>query len=124
MLLLWLAYDGVRARVGADDEPVRRELPPVARGSLAILVNPGAWLFLAAVGSPLIAGATRASGTGSAFLAAASLLAGAALGDCAVVLLGGLGVRRAGSRAVAIVRRALALLLAGLGVWLVVKGLT
>src|SRR5438093_9955659 len=48
-LLLWLAVDGFRTghrvdRIAAE----RRGLPPAGRGILAILLNPGAWLFLGA----------------------------------------------------------------------------
>jgi len=50
------------------------------------------------------------------------VMAGLATGDGAVVLLGGLGVRRAGDRARQWVRRALAALLAGFGGWLLVTG--
>jgi threonine/homoserine/homoserine lactone efflux protein len=116
-LLLWLAVDGLRAGHRAASAG-RRALPPAARGVLAILLNPGGWLFLGAVASPLLAAATHAGGTGSGLLVTAALVGGAALGDAALVLLGGVGVRRAGGRAERRVRRALATVLAGLGVWL------
>ena len=122
-LLVWLAIDAVRSGNEVDpSEAPRRTLPPVARGSLAIVLNPGAWLFLAAVASPLLASATTAGGRGSALLTAGALLLGAALGDAVVVLIGGLGVRRAGDRVSLWVRRALSLVLAALGIWLIVQG--
>jgi threonine/homoserine/homoserine lactone efflux protein len=93
------------------------------RGFLAIVLNPGGWLFLGAVGSPLLATATRRGGTTSAVLAALALVAGAAAGDVAVVLLGGLGLRKASARVAGGVRLALAALLAGLGLWLLIGGL-
>ncbi|MGH2709618.1 MAG: LysE family translocator [Actinomycetota bacterium] len=122
-LLLWLSWDGFRSR----NEPLeasteRRQLSPVARGSLAIILNPGAWLFLAAVASPLIATATETGGRTSALLAAGALLLGAALGDLAVVLLGGMGIRRTSERVRGWVSTWLSVVLAGLGVWLVVQG--
>jgi threonine/homoserine/homoserine lactone efflux protein len=122
--LLWLAIEGFRSgdEVGRPP-PQRRALPPAARGSFAVLLNPGAWLFLGAVASPLLAAASRAGGTGNALLVAAALVVGLGIGDVAVVLLGGLGVRRAGEGLAQWVRRALAIVLAGLGVWLVVIGL-
>jgi len=124
-LLLWLAVDGFRSRQPAVEATAqRRELPPAARGSLAILLNPGAWLFLGAVASPLFASATHRGGTQTALLVALALVAGAALGDGAVVVLGGVGVRRAGERTGRWVRRALAIVLAALGGWLVVQGIT
>jgi threonine/homoserine/homoserine lactone efflux protein len=124
LLLLWLAWEGLRGRndpLEASTE--RRQLPPVVRGVLAIILNPGAWLFLAAVASPLIASATQDGGRSSGLLAAGALLLGASLGDLAVVLLGGMGIRRAGERARRWVRTGLGAVLAGLGVWLLVQGL-
>jgi threonine/homoserine/homoserine lactone efflux protein len=121
-LLLWLAVESLRSRHAADAASADgRALPPAARGALAIVLNPGAWLFLGAVASPLFATATQRGGTKTALLVAVALVAGAALGDCAVVL-GGVGVRRAGQRVERWVRRALAVVLAGLGVWLLVQG--
>jgi threonine/homoserine/homoserine lactone efflux protein len=125
-LLLWLAAEGFRSghRVGRADpgDPGRRSLPPAARGVFAILLNPGAWLFLGAVASPLFASAQHTGGKGGAVLAALGLMAGAGLGDAGVVVIGGVGLRRAGERVVPWVQRALGVLLAGLGVWLVVRG--
>lgn len=122
--LLWLAIEGFRVgdEVGRPP-PQRRALPPAARGSFAVLLNPGAWLFLGAVASPLLAAASRAGGTGNALLVAAALVVGLGIGDVGVVLLGGLGVRRAGEGLARWIRRALAIVLAGVGVWLVVIGL-
>lgn len=121
--LLWLAVEGFRSGRQADRASTeRRALPPTARGALAVLLNPGAWLFLGAVASPLLATATRRGGTGDALLVAVALVTGTAIGDGAVVLLGGLGARRAGDRAGRWVRRSLAAVLAGLGVWLLLTG--
>jgi threonine/homoserine/homoserine lactone efflux protein len=108
---------------GADRGAARRlALPPAALGALAVVLNPGAWLFLAAVASPLFASADQRGGTGSALVVAVVVMAGLATGDGAVVLLGGIAVRRAGDRARQWVRWALAALLAGFGGWLLVTG--
>ena len=122
ILLLWLAVEGFRA-AGRPAEATfeRRQLPPAARGALAVILNPGAWLFLGAVASPLFASATERGGTPTALFAAGALVIGLAIGDGAVVLLG-LGVRRAGDRVGMWVRRGLAIVLAGLGVWLLIRG--
>jgi threonine/homoserine/homoserine lactone efflux protein len=123
VLLVVLAVDGFRAR--SRLEPAngeRRELPPVARGSLAVLLNPGAWLFLGTAASSLFAAATQEGGTDAALLAALALVLGLAAGDGAVVLIGGLGVRRAGERVALWVRRGLAVVLAALGIGLIVRG--
>lgn len=123
--LIWLAVDGLRAGYTLDPAGTdRRTIPPMARGSLAVLLNPGAWLFLGAVASPLFAEATQLGGATSALFAAAALILGLGIGDGAVVLLGGLGLRRAGQRTVRWVGRVLAAVLAGLGVWLVIQGVT
>ncbi len=123
VLLLWLAGDGLRARPHpgrrADQ---RRTLPPSARGVLAILLNPGGWLFLGAVASPLLAAATERGGTSSALLAAGALVAGAALGDIGLVMLGGIGLRWATEPALRLVRGTLAVVLAAFAVWLVISG--
>jgi threonine/homoserine/homoserine lactone efflux protein len=122
--LLWLALEGLRSARGMNPGSAeRRTLPPAVRGALAIVLNPGGWLFLAAVASPLLASAGSRSGTGSALLMAGALVTGAAIGDGAVVVAGGVGVRRAGEGVGRWVRRALAIVLAGLGVWLLVSGL-
>jgi len=122
-LLVVLAVDGFRARQRPDPaDGERRSLPPVARGSLAVLLNPGAWLFLGTAASSLFAAATQEGGTDAAVLAALALMAGLAAGDGAVVLLGGLGIRRAGERVALWVRRGLAVVLAALGIGLMVRG--
>ena len=125
LLLIWLAVDALRTKDGTAvrPSPPRRLLPPEVRGSLSILLNPGGWLFLGAVASPLLATATLRGGRPGAVLAALALVAGAALGDTGVVLLGGLGVRRAGRRVAGGIRVALAILLGALGLWLLIIGL-
>jgi threonine/homoserine/homoserine lactone efflux protein len=126
LFLLWVSSEGFRSsgRAGSDSATTWRfTLPPWARGALAVVLNPGAWLFLAAVASPLFASADAHGGTGGAVIVAVVVMAGIATGDGAVVLLGGLGVRRAGERAGQWIRWGLAALLAGFGVWLLATGL-
>ena len=121
--LVWLAIDGLRSAQNAEGvEPMRRSLPPAARGSLAVLLNPGAWLFLGAVASPLIGASAQAGGTPAAVVAALALMAGAAAGDAVLALVAGLGLRRAGRRTGALVQRTLAVVLAALGAWLILMG--
>lgn len=123
LLLLWLAVDAIRSK-GPSDQGVdaRRALPPILRGALAIVLNPGAWVFLGAVASPLLVTATQRAGRGSALLTAVAMVVGAALGDLALALVGGLGLRRAGERVGGNVRLTLAVILAGLGVWFLLTG--
>ena len=123
-LLIWLAIDGFRMRHQTLSDPTeRRRLPPAARGLLAVILNPGTYLFLATVASSMVSSASRQGGVGSALLVVLSLVVGVAIGDGTVVVLGGAGVRRAGARVVMWVRSALAALLAVLGVALVVNGI-
>jgi threonine/homoserine/homoserine lactone efflux protein len=123
VLLLLLAFDGIRSESPFQQkENGRRRLPPSLRGALAIVLNPGGWLFLGAVASPLLATAAQRGGTGIAIFAAAALVGGAALGDLWLVVVGGLGLRRAGERVARYVRLILAVVLAGLGVWLLFTG--
>jgi threonine/homoserine/homoserine lactone efflux protein len=124
LLLLWLAIDGIRS-MGPSDQRTdgRRRLPPTLRGGLAIILNPGGWLFLGAVASPLLASAAQRGGTGIAVVAAAALAVGAALGDLGVVVMGSLGVHRARERLGRYVRLILAAVLAGIGFWLLLSGM-
>ncbi len=123
VLLIWLAIEGIRsAGEAVKGSSERRALPPAARGALAVLFNPGAWLFLGAVASPLLGSAGRLGGRGTAVFAALALMAGAAVGDVGVVLVGGMGIRRAGERVQMVVRRALGVVLGAVGVWLVTQG--
>jgi threonine/homoserine/homoserine lactone efflux protein len=120
--LLWLAWDGFRS---AGDLELgtggRGRLPPAIRGIMAVILNPGAWLFLATAAASLFAAASQQGGPANTLLAALALLAGVVMTDGAVVLIGGLGVRRAGDRVARLVRRGLAVLLAALGIWLLLR---
>jgi threonine/homoserine/homoserine lactone efflux protein len=121
--LIWLAVDGLRAGAPASTSPERRSLPPAARGSLAVLLNPGAWLFLGAVASPLFSwSAASGGGTVAALVAAFALMAGAAAGDTVLAVVGGIGMRRAPARVGDLVQRGLAVVLGLLGAWLLVSG--
>ena len=122
VLLIFLAWDGFRAAPTTTTE-ARGGLPPMLRGSMAVALNPGAYLFLGAVASPLFADAADAGGTATALATAVALVAGTAAGDVAVVLLGAFGVRRLSDERLLWVRRGLAVLLAVLGAWLIVTAL-
>ena len=120
VFLVWLGYDGFRARedtIGRGDR--RRRLPLAARGALAVVLNPAVWLFLATAASSLFAAATQQGGRGAALTAALALIAGLAAGDAAVVVAGGTGLRRAGPNVARLMRRALALVLAVFGLRLI-----
>jgi threonine/homoserine/homoserine lactone efflux protein len=122
LVLLWLSFDGIRGSLGTQDgmSEKRVGLPPFFRGAAIVLLNPGGWLFLATVAASLFAAARLAGGRVIAIAAALAMLIGLALGDAAVVLFGGIGLRRARRAISDWIQRGLALLLAALGCWLVV----
>jgi len=119
LLLVWLAIDGFRAEASAETD-ARGGLPPFVRGSLAVGLNPGAYLFLAAVAAPVFASASSLGGTANGVLAAAAMSAGTVAGDIGVVLIGAFGMRRMGQERAAVVRRVLAVVLGVLGIWLLI----
>ena len=120
-LLIWLAIDAFRTQ--RSDGAQSHALAPEARGSLAVLLNGGAWLFLATVASALIVSARATNGTIGAIFVAVGLMLGAAAGDAALVLFGGFGLRRY-SRLALWVQRALAVILAALGLWILFRAVT
>jgi threonine/homoserine/homoserine lactone efflux protein len=127
-VLVWLGVNAFRAtsppRSDAGDEGSNRRLPPLLRGAIAVVVFPGTWLFLAGVASPLLATARQPGGTAMAVAAAVALVVGAIAGDAAVVVVGGLALKGAQPRTVMWVRRGLALGLGGIGVILLVAGVS
>jgi threonine/homoserine/homoserine lactone efflux protein len=126
LLIAWLGIDAFRGRddkTSIETPGPRPGIPPTARGALAVIFNPGAWLFLATAATSLVADATRVGGRPAALAAALALLAGVAAGDATVVVAGGLGLRRVSAGAGEWIRRALALVLVGLGVWLLLSAL-
>lgn len=121
--LLWVAWDALWAGSAPGRElDERRQVAPTVRGALAVALNPGAWLFLGAVAAPLLASAAAGGGIGLSMAVAAALVAGAAAGDSLIVVIGGVGLRRADERVGRWVARLLATVLAGLGLWLLFGG--
>jgi threonine/homoserine/homoserine lactone efflux protein len=125
LLLLSLAADGLRTTLRAETRSPgdRFAVPAFLRGATVVLLNPGGWLFLATVGASLFAAATVAGGRLLAVASAVAITGGLALGDATVVTLGGLGLARAQRGTRAWIQRGLAVLLAALGIWLVVRGI-
>jgi threonine/homoserine/homoserine lactone efflux protein len=124
-VLLWLAVDGVRSPwTGPPAAPGRRTVPVPVRGALSVLLNPGGWVFFGTVASSLLSTAARLDGRAGALSAAAALLVGLAAGDGALVVFGGTGLRRGGEGVIRWTQRALAAVLAALGVWLLFTGIT
>jgi threonine/homoserine/homoserine lactone efflux protein len=120
--LVFLAIDALREnrRPQAVDEQ-RVSLHPAVRGIIAVLLNPGAYVFLATTGAAVVADAAHDGGRALAFLTVGALLAGVSLMDSSMVLLG-TGARRVSERVLRIMSDALAVALGALGVWLIVQG--
>ena len=120
--LVFLAIDALREnRRQRPVDAAPGGLHPAVRGVVAVLLNPGAYVFLATTGTAVVADAAHDGGRGLAFLTVAALLAGVSLMDSGMVLLG-TGARRVSERALRILGDVLALTLGALGVWLIVLG--
>lgn len=120
--LLWQAVGAFRRSRNNFQGQELPSLSPAARGALAVVLNPGGWLFLATAATALFAAANQVGGRLSAVAAAFAVMAGIAIGDVAVVLIAALGLRAAGPIVQVWVRRALALFLAGLGLSIGARG--
>jgi threonine/homoserine/homoserine lactone efflux protein len=120
--LVFLAIDALREnRRRRRVKAAPGGLHPAVRGILAVLLNPGAYVFLATTGTAVVADAAQDGGRGLAFLTVATLLAGVSLMDSSMVLLG-TGAHRVRERALRIMSDVLALALGALGLWLIVQG--
>ncbi|HEX9315622.1 MAG TPA: LysE family transporter [Actinomycetota bacterium] len=96
LFLLLLAADTWRSATRQQPDAARRGLPPAPRGVFAVLLNPGAWIFLGTTAAALMADALRRGGRSFAFLTAAAMTAGVAVIDGAFVLLASEGRSRLG----------------------------
>jgi threonine/homoserine/homoserine lactone efflux protein len=124
VFLLYLAIDAFVAwrRGAASDTEAASSRTPFFRGVFAVLLNPGAWIFLATTASALFASAVDSGGRPFAMLTAVAMLAGVSLVDGSMVLLGG-GVRRFELRVAHWLTPILAAGLAVFGVLLIVAGI-
>ena len=121
--LVFLAVDALRENRTAEVHDAERAgRHPTVRGVIAVLVNPGAYVFLATTATALLADATDDGGRALALLTALALLAGVSLMDSTMVVLGA-GAHRVSDRSLRILGDALALGLGALGVWLVIRGI-
>ena len=122
--LLFLAADAMREsrRPEATDGP-RAGLHPTVRGVIAVLLNPGVYVFLATTGTAVVANGAAEGGRTLAFATVVALLTGVSLMDSGMVLLGA-GAHRVSDRFLRVLSDALAIALGALGVWLIVRGLT
>lgn len=113
------------ARSGVDQpRGVRGSLGPTTLGIVAVVLNPGAWIFFATTAASVAADAAADGGRPAALLAALSMTAGVSASDSLFTLLGSGGRRVLGDRGLRAVRAFLALVLCAIGIAFVVQGLT
>ena len=121
--LVFLAVDAIREsrRPHVVDDP-RGGLHPSVRGIVAVLLNPGVYVFLATTGTAVVASAVNEGGRGLAIVTVVALLLGVSLMDSAMVVLGA-GAHRVSERFLRIISDVLAVAMGVLGVWLIVRGI-
>ena len=121
--LVFIAVDAIHEsrRPQVLVEP-RGGLHPSVRGIVAVLLNPGVYVFLATTGTAVIASAVDEGGRGLAVVTVVALLVGVSLMDSAMVLLGA-GAHRVSERFLRILSDVLAVAMGALGVWLVIRGI-
>lgn len=121
--LVFLAFDATReSRRPHEAEETRKGLHPAVRGIVAVVLNPGVYVFLATTGTAVVASAVDQGGRGLAVATVVALLLGVSLMDSAMVLLGA-GAHRVSDRFLRIQSDVLAIAMGALGVWLVVRGI-
>ena len=119
--LVFLAVDAIREGRRPQVVDDLRGHPSV-RGIVAVLLNPGVYVFLATTGTAVVASAVDEGGRGLAIVTVVALLVGVSLMDSAMVLLGA-GAHRVSERFLRILSDVLAVAMGALGVWLVVRGI-
>jgi threonine/homoserine/homoserine lactone efflux protein len=121
--LVFLAFDAIReSRRPHVVEETRKALHPMLRGIVAVVLNPGVYVFLATTGVALVASAVDQGGRGLAVATVFALLIGVSLMDSAMVLLGA-GAHRVSDCFLRILGDVLAIAMGALGVWLIVRGI-
>jgi threonine/homoserine/homoserine lactone efflux protein len=96
---------------------------PTLRGVVAVILNPGAWIFFATTASAVIADATADGGRDAAVAAALSMTLGVSLSDFMFTLLGSGGRTLVGDRGLRWIRAALSVGLGAIGIVFVVQGI-
>jgi len=121
--LVFLAVDAIReGRRPQVVETARGGIHPSGRGVVAVLLNPGVYVFLATTGTAVVASAVDEGGRGLAVITVIALLLGVSLMDSAMVLLGA-GAHRVSDRFLRILGDVLAIAMGALGGWLIVRGI-
>jgi threonine/homoserine/homoserine lactone efflux protein len=123
--LVYLGVDGLRTiRAGDQGDAVAApRLHPAVRGILAVLLNPGVYIFLATTASAIVADAADEGGRSLAYFTVLSMLRGVLVVDLGALLIGA-GSRRAfGARVLRALGALLAVTLIALGVVFIVLGI-
>ena len=124
--LLKVAGGVIELRSLARHDPDQPLPPPVGRptlrGVMLVILNPGAWIFIATTGSAVIAQATTQGGRAAGVATALALGIGVSCADMTFTLLGSGGRRVVGDRGVHVTRGVLSAALVALGAWFVWQG--
>ena len=97
---------------------------PTIRGIVAVILNPGAWIFFATTASTVIAESTADAGRDAAVAAAVAMTVGVSLSDFMFTLLGSGGRTLLGDRGLRWIRGGLSVGLAAIGSAFVWQGVT
>jgi threonine/homoserine/homoserine lactone efflux protein len=92
-LVVLAILTALASRRGDPGSVAVRGLHPFVRGVLAVVLNPGVWLFLATAGSGLAAAATADGGRPLALATALVTVAGVVVADAGAVVVGSAGRR-------------------------------
>jgi threonine/homoserine/homoserine lactone efflux protein len=126
--LIYVALEELRTLRREARTDTARTLPPgrlgpTARGAVAVIVNPGAWIFFATTASTLVAQATADGGRTSGLLVAGAMTVGVSAADLVSTLIGTGGRALLGERGLRRIRAGLAVVLLGIGIVFVLQGL-
>jgi len=127
LFLIYVAMDELRALRHEARTRTERALPPsrlgpTARGIVAVVANPGAWVFFATTASTVVAQATAQGGRAAGLLLAVAMTVGVSAADLLSTLVGTGGHLLFGARGLHLIRVGLAIVLLVLGAAFVVQG--
>lgn len=127
--LVWLGVQELvtlrrEARLGLG-RPARvpGALGPTALGVVAVVLNPGAWIFFATTAASVAADAAADGGRAASLVAALAMTVGVSVSDSLFTVLGSGGRRLVGDGGLRVIRAVLAVLLCAIGAAFVLQGL-
>jgi threonine/homoserine/homoserine lactone efflux protein len=125
IVLVGIAANELRTLVSGDDRTVEtpdRRWDPTVIGIVAVLLNPGAWLFFATTASSVLATVAARDDRTAAVVTAVLIAVGVSASDLLFSVLGSGGRRLLGDTWLVRIRGLLAVALAALGVLFVWQG--